>query len=193
MTKKSLDKKELAFLEAYMGNGYNKTEAYLVAVGPKPNTKPATITRMAQKWVNRRPLLLAAIEKGHDKALTAVEEIHDRYAISQARIEQEYAAIAFSNVGDIMSWGEDGKVIFKSSSELTPEAMKFVAGVEYTPGVTRFDEDTGEEFMMRPPVVKIKTQDKLKALEALAKSRGMFKDSEPNAPVININILNKNG
>ena len=83
-----------------------------------------------------------------------------RTQVSQERVIAELAAIAFSNIGDVISWGPDG-VSVKSADELSPEILASVADVSRS-GV----KDGG--------MVRVRLYDKLKALELLGKHLGLF-------------------
>ena len=85
-----------------------------------------------------------------------------RSGITADRIEAEIAAIAFSKPTAVMSWGPGG-VILKDSESLGPEDIAIVAEVSET----KANEKGGGGQL------KLKLHDKMKALELLAKIRGL--------------------
>jgi phage terminase small subunit len=92
----------------------------------------------------------------------AQEDLTRRTEVTQERVIAELAAIAFSNIGDIVSWGPDG-VSVKSADELSPEILASVADVS---------KSSGKEGGM----VRVRLHDKLRALELLGKHLGLFTD-----------------
>ena len=90
----------------------------------------------------------------------AQENLSKRTEITQERVIAELATIAFSNIGDVVSWGPGG-VSVKSADELSPEILASVADVSKSGG-----KEGG--------VVRVRLYDKLKALELLGKHLGLF-------------------
>ena len=88
-----------------------------------------------------------------------------RTEISQDAVIKEIAKIAFGDPRAVMSWGPDG-VKLKDSKEISDDAAAFVAEVS---------ESTTESGGS----LRLKTNDKLKALELLGKHFGMFKEQQP--------------
>jgi phage terminase small subunit len=89
-------------------------------------------------------------------------DLSRRTEVTQERVIAELATIAFSNIGDIASWGPEG-VSVKSANELSPEILASVADVS---------KSSGKEGGM----VRVKLYDKLKALELLGKHLGLFEE-----------------
>ena len=85
-----------------------------------------------------------------------------RTEITQDRVLQELAKIAFGDPRRVMTWGAAG-VTLKESSELSDDDAALVASVSET------ETQHGGSL-------KLKTNDKLKALELVGKHLGMFKD-----------------
>lgn len=98
----------------------------------------------------RRPEIRQAVEE-------AMKEREQRTAISQDRIIEELARIAFGDPREAMSWGPDG-VRLLPSEELGEEQAASIAEVcESSKGTP-----------------KLKRHDKVKALELLGKHLGLF-------------------
>lgn len=101
-----------------------------------------------------------------------------RTEVTQDMVVKELARIAFGNKRDLMTWGPGG-VSLLDSSGLTADAAAMVAEVSET------TSDSGGSL-------KLKTHDKVKALELLGKHLGMFverkeltgKDGAPLMPPV---------
>lgn len=93
---------------------------------------------------------LAAAQKRREK----------RTEITQDRVLNELARIAFGNNRAVMSWGPGGLVL-RNSNDLTEDEAALVSEVRETT-----TKDGGS--------MALKTHDKLKALELLGKHLGMF-------------------
>lgn len=104
------------------------------------------------------------------------EQLQKKTGITQERVLQELAAIAFSDVRKF--YNEDGSL--KSITELDDETAAAMAGM-----------DIEEIFMEKTHIgntKKIKRWDKAKALELLGKHLGIFeKDNAQKSTIINVN------
>lgn len=85
-----------------------------------------------------------------------------RTEITQDKVVKELAKVAFGDPRKVMSWGPGGLKL-KDSAELTDDDAAFVSEVSETT-----TEHGGS--------LKLKTNDKLKALELLGRHLGMFKE-----------------
>ena len=98
--------------------------------------------------------------------------------VTQERIVKELARIAFGNKRAVMTWGPGG-VSLRDSDELTDDEAAMVAEVQ-------------ETITQAGGSLKMKTHDKVKALELLGKHVGMFAekvqvsnpDGSPIAPTV---------
>ena len=98
------------------------------------------------------------------RVLELKEAAADSNAITVDRILQEYRRLAFSDLRDVMSWGQEGKnLALKSSDEISDEAAAAISSVS--------EEMTGTGFKY-----KIQLHDKKVALAFLAKYFGMDGD-----------------
>ena len=108
-----------------------------------------------------------------------------RTEITQDQVLKEISRIAFSDPRNVMTWGAGG-VVLKESALLTDDYAAIVSEVSETKGVAGGS-------------MRLKMNDKMKALELLGRHLGMFKDKiehtgkdgEPLAPpVINLGFAN---
>ena len=119
----------------------------------------------------------AAIRAGYAEAGAAVEAhrllrnakiaaaisgaLVERTDVTQARIVDELAKIAFANAGDFFKWGPDGIEVV-NSDQLTDDQKSIISEVSQTK-----TKDGG--------TIRVKMADKLTALEKLGKAVGMFR------------------
>lgn len=87
-----------------------------------------------------------------------MQERQKRTEITQDRVLQELAAVAFSNATDYVEV-RDNAVIIKDTASLSDTQIKALAGIKESRGG-----------------IEVKLNDKLKALELLGRHLGMFKD-----------------
>jgi len=95
------------------------------------------------------------------------KELQEATGITQKRVLEEYAKVAFLDIRKFYT--VDG--VLKSIHDLDDNAAGALAGVEV------YEEKTGEEDVEAIGTTKkIKTYDKVKALDSLARHLGMFTD-----------------
>lgn len=99
----------------------------------------------------RKPNIAAAIAERQ-------KERSQRVEITQDRVLKELARVAFADPRSVMTWGPNG-VRLKDSADLTADEAALVAEAS--------ESSTG---------IKLKTNDRLKALELIGKHLGMFTD-----------------
>jgi len=80
-------------------------------------------------------------------------------------VVQELEALASSEITDVLSWSDSGRVRVFASDELSPRARRSIKKIKITP-----TEDGNQ--------IEIEMHDKLTALRLLAKHRGLL---EPNS------------
>lgn len=100
--------------------------------------------------------------------------ILDRLEITEARIAEELARVAFADVRWVVRWGENG-VEFRPSEELSEVAASAIKAVKEVP------------LKGGGKALQIQMHDKLGALNSLAKYKKMFTDGD--GPVVNNFIL----
>lgn len=80
-------------------------------------------------------------------------------------VVQELEALSGSEITDVLSWDEMGRVQVRASDQLSPRARRAIKKVKITPG------EEGN-------TIEVEMHDKLSALRLLAKHRGLL---EPNS------------
>lgn len=157
---KTISKSQKIFVDCYLANGRDRAAAIRAMKPEWAGMKTGMARRLGQQYLDRLPVknALKALAD-QDKYIT--EKVLDKYGVSRERVIEELARIAFTNVDDIVTWDADG-VKVKPSAELTPEAKAAIAEV-------------GEVYVRDGfKNTKVKNHDKSKALEALARTLGMF-------------------
>ncbi|MFM9862303.1 MAG: terminase small subunit [Micropepsaceae bacterium] len=104
------------------------------------------------------------------------EALETRFAITKLEIIEELAAIAFSDIGDYLSWTETELSIFPSS-QLTRTQMKAIASVR-------------QRTTAAGPQLEVRFVDKLKALELLARILGLLEQpAQREAPAATARLI----
>lgn len=145
---RKLTPKQQRFVEEYLVD-LNATQAAIRA-GYSPKTAGQIGDRLLKKAETQQALA---------ERMKAREQ---RTEVTQDRVVKELAKIAFGDPRNVMTWGPTG-VKLKASTELTDDEAAFVSEVSETT-----TEHGGS--------LKLKTNDKLKALELLGRHLGMFKE-----------------
>lgn len=155
-----LNPKHVAFAGFYAASFNREESAIKAGYSPKSADKIAT-QLIANPSV--RPILAAEIKKRIEAA-----------ELNSQMILRELARIAFSDIRDVMSWGESGGIKLKPSAELDEGAARAIESITET--IT--ETDAGRTIRR-----EVKMHSKLSALDKLAK---VFKMLVPE--VTNINI-----
>ena len=159
-----MTEKQKIFADEYLID-LNATRAYRMAY---PNVKKDDTTAAAAARMLRNVKVAEYIQE-------RMQERQQRTEVTQDRVVQELAAIAFAKATDyvtIQSNGSDAVVMIKSTDDLTDEQVRAIAGIK--------EGANG---------VEIKLNDKEKALELLGRHLGMWNDKlEVKAPAIDDSI-----
>ncbi len=150
--------KHVAFAGFYAASFNREDAAIKAGYSPKSADKIAT-QLIANPSV--RPILAAEIRKRIEAA-----------ELNSQMILRELARIAFSDIRDVMSWGQSGGVKIKPSNEIEEGAARAIESVTET--ITT--SDTGATTIRR----EVKLHSKMNALEKLAK---IFKMLSPDTSV----------
>lgn len=145
---RKLTPKQQRFVEEYLVD-LNATQAAIRA-GYSPKTANEQGARL---------LVNVSVQAAIQEAMKSREQ---RTEVTQDRVVKELSKIAFGDPRNVMTWGPSG-VKLKASTELTDDEAAFVSEVSETT-----TEHGGS--------LKLKTNDKLKALELLGRHLGMFKE-----------------
>lgn len=139
--------KQKVFADEYLID-LNATRAYKVAYPTVKNddTAAAAATRMLRNV------------KVAEYIQERMQERKKRTEITQDKVLQELAAVAFSNATDYVEV-RDNTVIVKDTASLSDTQIKALSGIKESRGG-----------------IEVKLNDKLKALELLGRHLGMFKD-----------------
>lgn len=108
---------------------------------------------------------------------------NERTQVTADRVVQELAKIAFSNIDDLGAWDDEGRFLLKNSEQLdddTKASIKSITGTTTTLGEG-----------MEKHEIKLVREDKIKALEMLARHTGAFNNDESGKSVINVTMGKK--
>ena len=142
-----MTEKQKIFADEYLID-LNATRAYRVAY---PSVKKEEAAAVNGSKLLRNTKVAAYIQK-------RMKERQKRTEITQDRVLEELAAIAFAKATDYAEVKE-GQVIIKDTANLDEQQARAIAGIE--------EGKFG---------IKVKLNDKEKALELLGRHLGMFKD-----------------
>lgn len=152
-----LNEKQAAFVREYVKD-FNATQA-AVRAGYSAKSAPVNGPRL---------LANAGIQKAIEKMKVAVCA---RAELTTDRIVQELERIAFGNLKNSVDWDSGGTSI-KASSDLPDDVSATIMAIEEDEHETT--SPTGATHTRRK--VKVKHYDKLRALELLARYKGMLVD-----------------
>lgn len=134
--------------------GLSQSEAYKRAYPKAVHWKPETVGPKACR--------LAGMDKIRARVAFLTRKAADSNEVTVERIVRELARIAFGTKRSVMAWGPDG-VRLRDSDTLSDDEAAMVAEVSETKSVAGGS-------------LKLKTHDKVKALELLGRHVGMFVD-----------------
>lgn len=154
---KKLTPKQQAFVEEYL------LDLNAAAAARRAGYSEKTADRIGHEN-RRKPEIAEAIQA----ALAARSQ---RTEITADRVLEELARIGFSDIRDLFTWDAE-RAAFVPSRELSEDEAAVIAAVE-SESVTYTTEDGGTETKVK---LKLKTYDKLAALEKIGRHLGMFKD-----------------
>lgn len=142
-----LTDKQKIFADEYLID-LNATRAYKIAY---PRVKKDEVAKAAASRLLTNVNVAAYVEE-------RMQERQKRTEITQDRVLEELAAIAFARATDYAEVKQD-RVIIKDTADLTEDQIKAIAGIK--------EGKFG---------IEVKLNDKEKALELLGRHLGMFKD-----------------
>lgn len=130
------------------------------------------------KWKDKTVWEKASVLAGNGKVKARVKELAEQAAakneITVERVIGELAKIAFGNKRDLMRWGPGG-VTLMPSEDISDDAAAMVQSVE-------------ESTSMHGGSLRLKTHDKVKALELLGRHLGVFEkdNAQQNVPLVGV-------
>jgi len=160
-----LTRRQEAFLDAYIANGFNATQA-IIAAGYKPTGADGKGSRMLGKVSIQRAI---------------ADKLRPRLAkqnVNADKVIARLTTLAFCTLREVAEWGPDG-VTLKPSADLTEEQAALVREVAET-----FGSDTRKG-------VRIKTHDQLAALGKLADICNLVKQhgDQQQAQQVVVNVV----
>ena len=162
-SRRAAEQRRLAFIEAYLSNGGNATEAALTA-----GFSPHTAARQGGRMV-KDVRVLSVLDKRRD-------EVFDNLKITTERILLERARMAFFDPRKLLD--KDGLPI--PLHLLDDDTAAVIAGID----VMQLDDQSGA---IKAVVKKYRLADKNASLASLEKQRGMYKkDNEQSRPVTKV-------
>ena len=130
-------------------------------------TQAAIRAGYSARTANEQAAALLAIPNVREAVEAGRRVIAERNAITQDRIRQELAKLAFADLGEIY----DASGNLKPVHEMSREARAVLSGIETS---TRRKPGTDEVLVIR----KVKRWDKVRALQLLGQDLGMFNPLE---------------
>lgn len=97
-------------------------------------------------------------------------KMQEKFEITQDKILDEMAAVAFGHIGRVMDWDKDS-ITMIPKEEMSERDMKFIESIQITE--TKTDKDTTSTSFK----VKTLAAYKVAALEKLGKQIGLFKEN----------------
>lgn len=153
-TRAAVNVRRQRFAIAYAGHGVGKDAA--ISAGFSEHTARAQASRLL-----RVPAVLAAIEIERAERAT-------RLRVDEDRITNAYAAIAFGDTRSVVSWDDKGVALISSSADLSDDDALLVQSVERKERTDAAGNVTS--------ITTVKLADRMGALAALARIRGMNHD-----------------
>lgn len=156
-----LTEKQRRWVEEYLKNGKNGPLAYARVYAQNwkegdPITANFRVTSTRRMLGN--PKIMKVLAETEDKVHAVTVKVMNKYAISQERVLEELANLAFTNHTDLVEWSE-GKVTIKDSANLTEAAKSAIT-----------------EVIETKAGVRVKLADKQQALLTLAKHLGLMNE-----------------
>lgn len=158
------------FVNEFVANR-NATKAYLRAF---PQSTYATARTMSSKLIANANI---------SREIAAAIQSHARdCSITARKVLRELAAIAFADPEDAFTEDASGLPVPRKWSAVSPSAKRAIRSVKVKKRVIQSDEHFLEEIIE----VEYKFNDKLKALDQLAKYLGLFKESDALAQLLGL-------
>jgi hypothetical protein len=152
--------KQRAFINEYFANGRNGAAAYRTVYRSRSSNQHCAVE--ASKLLTNPKI--ARIVASHDQRLAlAQENVIGEMVITEERVIQTMAAIAFYDPREIISWDDKGNFTVTASKDLSFRSVLPIKEIRVLPG------KAGEQRGFH-----IKFYDRMTALMDLARLRGMI-------------------
>ena len=153
------------FLEKYIANRFNATQAYMEVYKPRNRTVAAAAARMLGK-VNVQKALAQKLER-----LLQREKVD----VNQARVIQELNRVGYSSISALLEWDGKGAITFKPSAGLDADTLATVKGIKCVRRIG-YTKD-GEEY--ETVTIELMQHDKMAALGLLARIAKLVSPDKP--------------
>lgn len=161
--KERLNEKQALFVEFYASTKNGKQSA--IKAGYAEKTAHVTASKL---------LNIGKVGKAVDKRINELEKsLKKQSEITLEKILEAVAAVAFSDIGQVVDWSADGGVIIKDKDDLTLNARRSIKKIivsEYIKLDSRGNE------IGKTVRTMIEQKDSLKAIEMVAKLLGYWVD-----------------
>lgn len=172
ITREKLTPKQAAFVEQYLVD-LNATQAAI----------RAGYSRRSARAIGQENLTKPDVQA----AITAAQQARsERVSVTADRVLEELAALAFTNLRDVATWGAEGGLDLRASDDLAPAEAAALREVKLTRTTYR-NKDGGET---ERETREVKMHDKLQAVVQIGKHLGMWpskvEHSGPNGGAIEL-------
>lgn len=154
---------------------------YLVDLSATAAAKRAGYSERTARSIGQRLLTNVDIQAALRDALTKRSK---RTEITADRVLQELARIGFADIRDLFQWDEE-RAVYVPSRALTDEQAAAVSEVQAETTHTTLPDGVKDTTIK----LKLKTYDKLSALEKIAKHLGMFVERHEHSGGIDVRVV----
>jgi phage terminase small subunit len=166
MAERKLTPKQARFLLAYLESG-NASAAYRASYNA--SRLCAQGVRNEASALLKHPLIAPRVAEARAKLAEKTAEAAERWGVTGERLIEEYARIAFFDIGQVARWNAAGELVLADSAALSAAERAGIASVAL------------EASAKGTRSVKITTSGKLAALDSLARILGLFDKEKPGS------------
>lgn len=166
-----LSEQEILFVREYVFDN-NATRAYIKVYGEEASYDK---TRRAAASVRTKANVASEIQSRQ-------AEMAKRLRVSPTRLQKILAAVAFSDISDILDFAnEDGRIRLKPGRDIPLAARQSITSVKVKRSVERTDvvDEAGKPIYQPVEVIEFKLADKLNAIDKLYKQLGLYRELPP--------------
>lgn len=166
LASEKLPPKRVAFVNAYVENGFDGAGAYRAA---KYKVKNGNVAKVEASKLLTNPNVQSYLMWKLRQVLSK-----DDCQIDEGKLIRESNAIAYASLTDVLSWDAEGRVTVKASSEIPREVAVAIKKIRST--TRTIPQEDG------PPIeetkVEIELHDKKGALDLQARIAGMLRETK---------------